>query len=165
MLQKSNTTSLSHLYSSIDGLINPNLRNKSVPNWNYMLLKFQIFLLYFYAGVKKMDPEWLGGHSMKNLGTHWVFSPFKYAQKKTNNPLGWMAKEFLIDYWLESKLVLFDFQAIFKSGHNWVLYGAPWWLYTGLDCRLLVTLAKISALGYIFYGIISCYELATLHYR
>ena len=64
---------------SLDGLINPKLRNKSVPNWNYILLKFQIFLLYFYAGVKKMDPEWLGGYSMRNLGRHWVFTPFKYV--------------------------------------------------------------------------------------
>lgn len=63
---------------SIDGLIDPSIRNKAVPNWNYILIKFQIFLLYFYAGVKKTDPEWLGGYSMKNLGHHWVFTPFKY---------------------------------------------------------------------------------------
>lgn len=50
-----------------------------MPNWNYLMLKFQIFLLYFYAGVKKLDPEWLGGYSMKKLGSHWVFSPFRYS--------------------------------------------------------------------------------------
>ena len=65
--------------SSIDAWINPLIRNKPVPNWNYILVKFQIFLLYFYAGIKKMDPEWLGGYSMKNLGTHRVFTPFKYV--------------------------------------------------------------------------------------
>ncbi|KZS07639.1 Gamma-glutamyl carboxylase [Daphnia magna] len=64
-------------YCSIDAWINPDIRNKPVLNWNYLLVKFQIFLLYFYAGVKKMDPEWLGGYSMKNLGSHWVFTPFK----------------------------------------------------------------------------------------
>jgi len=64
--------------SSIDAWIDPNIRNKPVPNWNYILVKFQIFLLYFYAGVKKMDPEWLGGYSMRNLGSHRVFTPFKY---------------------------------------------------------------------------------------
>ncbi len=69
---------------SIDGLINPNLRNKSVPNWNYILVRFQVFLLYFYAGVKKMDPEWLGGYSMRNLGRHWVFTPFKYVVERAS---------------------------------------------------------------------------------
>nr|CAH0102859.1 unnamed protein product [Daphnia galeata] len=64
-------------YCSIDAWINPNIRNKPVPNWNYILVKVQIFLLYFYACVKKMDPEWLGGYSMKNLGSHRVFTPFK----------------------------------------------------------------------------------------
>ena len=42
------------------------------------MLRFQIFLLYFYAGVKKLDPEWLGGHSMKRYGSHWVFTPFSF---------------------------------------------------------------------------------------
>ena len=65
--------------SSVDGLSNPALKNKAVPNWNYLLLKFQIFLLYFYAGVKKIDGEWLGGYSMRSTAGHWVFNPFKYV--------------------------------------------------------------------------------------
>jgi len=53
------------------------MKNMAVPNWNYLFLRFQIFLLYFYAGVKKMDSEWLGGYSMKGYGGHWVFTPFQ----------------------------------------------------------------------------------------
>lgn len=51
---------------------------KDVPKWNYFILKFQIFLLYFYAGVKKLtDSDWVNGYSMKNLSRHAVFSPLK----------------------------------------------------------------------------------------
>ncbi|XP_024877987.1 vitamin K-dependent gamma-carboxylase [Temnothorax curvispinosus] len=49
----------------------------SVPYWNYFILKFQFFALYFLAGLKKSGREWLEGYSMMNLSRHWVFYPFK----------------------------------------------------------------------------------------
>ncbi|XP_076163553.1 gamma-glutamyl carboxylase isoform X2 [Ptiloglossa arizonensis] len=49
----------------------------SVPLWNYFILKFQFFALYFLAGLKKSSAEWLSGYAMTNLSKHWVFSPFK----------------------------------------------------------------------------------------
>ncbi|XP_011696419.1 PREDICTED: vitamin K-dependent gamma-carboxylase [Wasmannia auropunctata] len=48
-----------------------------VPYWNYFILKFQFFALYFLAGLKKSGREWLEGYSMTNLSRHWVFHPFK----------------------------------------------------------------------------------------
>ncbi|EGI61953.1 PREDICTED: vitamin K-dependent gamma-carboxylase [Acromyrmex echinatior] len=50
---------------------------KSVPYWNYFILKFQFFALYFLAGLKKFSREWLEGYAMINLSKHWVFYPFK----------------------------------------------------------------------------------------
>ncbi|CAG9853874.1 unnamed protein product [Phyllotreta striolata] len=64
-------------YFSVDAMLDPSIRNADVPYWNYFILKYQFFLLYFLAGLKKMDFEWLEGYSMVNLGTHWVFSPFR----------------------------------------------------------------------------------------
>lgn len=64
-------------FSSLDAYFNNNGKDESVPNWNYFILKFQIFILYFYAGLKKTDMEWLDGYSMTDLGKHWVFEPFK----------------------------------------------------------------------------------------
>ncbi|XP_076642244.1 gamma-glutamyl carboxylase [Halictus rubicundus] len=53
-------------------------RNKdTVPLWNYFVLRFQFFALYFIAGLKKSSTEWLSGYAMTNLSTHWVFAPFK----------------------------------------------------------------------------------------
>ncbi|XP_014206982.1 vitamin K-dependent gamma-carboxylase [Copidosoma floridanum] len=50
---------------------------RSVPYWNYFILKFQFFVLYFLAGLKKSSREWLEGYAMVDLSRHWVFEPFK----------------------------------------------------------------------------------------
>lgn len=63
--------------SSIDGILDKSIKNTHVPYWNYFILKFQFFMLYFLAGLKKTDMEWLEGYAMTNLGKHWVFDPFK----------------------------------------------------------------------------------------
>lgn len=55
----------------------PSWRDRPVPLWNYALLRLQFFLLYFLAGVKKLDADWIGGFSMTHLNNHWVFEPFK----------------------------------------------------------------------------------------
>ncbi|XP_066594912.1 vitamin K-dependent gamma-carboxylase [Prorops nasuta] len=52
-------------------------KEPSVPFWNYFIIKFQFFILYFLAGLKKSSREWLEGYSMTNLSKHWVFDPFK----------------------------------------------------------------------------------------
>ncbi|XP_021230711.1 vitamin K-dependent gamma-carboxylase, partial [Numida meleagris] len=64
-------------YGSIDGLFRPQKRNAHVPLWNYTLLRAQIFIVYFIAGLKKLDADWVGGYSMGSLARHWLFSPFR----------------------------------------------------------------------------------------
>lgn len=64
-------------YWSIDGLFNKTVRNAHIPVWNYFLFRFQFFLVYFIAGLKKLDADWVGGYSMTSLSKHWVFDPFK----------------------------------------------------------------------------------------
>ncbi|GBP93482.1 Vitamin K-dependent gamma-carboxylase [Eumeta japonica] len=62
---------------SIDAYLNPSIQNTPVPYWNYFVLKYQFFILYFVAGLKKGTAEWLTGYSLVNLSEHWVFDPFK----------------------------------------------------------------------------------------
>ncbi|KAG8277073.1 hypothetical protein J6590_049982 [Homalodisca vitripennis] len=62
---------------SIDGLLGKSPKNGHVPLWNYAILRFQVFILYFIAGLKKLDQDWLSGYSMNNLASHWLFDPFK----------------------------------------------------------------------------------------
>ncbi|MBN3276865.1 VKGC carboxylase, partial [Polyodon spathula] len=64
-------------YWSIDGLRNAKKRNAHVPLWNYTVLRTQIFIVYFIAGLKKLDFDWIGGYSMHYLANHWLFDPFK----------------------------------------------------------------------------------------
>uniref|UniRef100_A0A8C6QAH6 Gamma-glutamyl carboxylase n=1 Tax=Nannospalax galili TaxID=1026970 RepID=A0A8C6QAH6_NANGA len=64
-------------YWSVDGLLNAQKRNAHVPLWNYTVLRGQIFIVYFIAGVKKLDADWVEGYSMEHLSRHWLFSPFK----------------------------------------------------------------------------------------
>ncbi|XP_053994266.1 vitamin K-dependent gamma-carboxylase [Hylaeus volcanicus] len=63
-------------YFALD-VIKENGGSNSVPLWNYFIVKFQFFALYFLAGLKKSSAEWLSGYAMTNLSRHWVFSPFK----------------------------------------------------------------------------------------
>ncbi|XP_071952480.1 vitamin K-dependent gamma-carboxylase-like [Antedon mediterranea] len=62
---------------SVDGLIRPSIRNSHVPLWNYALIQFQIFIVYFIAGLKKLDKDWITGYSMDNLALNWIFDPFR----------------------------------------------------------------------------------------
>ncbi|XP_072311491.1 vitamin K-dependent gamma-carboxylase [Eucyclogobius newberryi] len=64
-------------YWSIDGLRKPQIRNAHVPLWNYTVLRSQIFIVYFIAGIKKLDADWVEGYSMSYLAHHWLFDPFK----------------------------------------------------------------------------------------
>ena len=36
-----------------------------------------MFLLYFYAGLKKLDRDWVSGYSMTGLSREFVFDPFR----------------------------------------------------------------------------------------
>ncbi|XP_043275488.1 vitamin K-dependent gamma-carboxylase isoform X2 [Venturia canescens] len=67
-------------------------KSTSVPLWNYFILKFQFFTLYFIAGLKKSSREWLEGYAMTNLSRHWVFDPFKSV-------LTTQQTDFLIVHW------------------------------------------------------------------
>ncbi|XP_016159023.1 PREDICTED: vitamin K-dependent gamma-carboxylase [Ficedula albicollis] len=62
-------------YGSVDGLFRPRKRNAHVPLWNYALLRAQVFIVYFIAGLKKLDADWVGGFSMGTLARHWLFAP------------------------------------------------------------------------------------------
>ncbi|KAH3863235.1 hypothetical protein DPMN_026215 [Dreissena polymorpha] len=69
-------TDTNHVWS-VDGLLDSKKRNAHIPLWNYAIFRFQIFVLYFIAGLKKLDPDWILGYSMHYITGHWVFSPFR----------------------------------------------------------------------------------------
>ena len=42
-----------------------------------LMFSFQIFILYFIAGLKKLDLDWVSGYSMHKIAHSYVFAPFK----------------------------------------------------------------------------------------
>uniref|UniRef100_A0A8V5GYA5 Vitamin K-dependent gamma-carboxylase n=1 Tax=Melopsittacus undulatus TaxID=13146 RepID=A0A8V5GYA5_MELUD len=74
-------------YGSVDGLFRPHKRNAHVPLWNYTLLRAQIFLVYFIAGLKKLDMDWVSGYSMGSLARHWLFAPFRLVLSEQSTSL------------------------------------------------------------------------------
>lgn len=51
--------------------------NKVLFELGCCVLCSQIFIVYFIAGVKKLDADWVEGYSMEHLSRHWLFGPFK----------------------------------------------------------------------------------------
>ena len=54
-----------HRSFSLDALINPKMRSQFVPVWCLWLLRVQIGIVYFYAGIAKLNTDWMQGTPMK----------------------------------------------------------------------------------------------------
>jgi hypothetical protein len=48
-----------HRYASIDVKLNPNLKKISMPSWCKWFFVIQLFILYTYASIAKIYPDWL----------------------------------------------------------------------------------------------------------
>ncbi len=48
-----------HRYFSLDILRKPSLKLREVPAWTIGVFKCQLGIVYFYAGLAKLNPEWL----------------------------------------------------------------------------------------------------------
>lgn len=44
---------------SLDILLNPNLKTNHFPRWTAFILQFQISVIYFFAGLAKLNTDWL----------------------------------------------------------------------------------------------------------
>jgi vitamin K-dependent gamma-carboxylase len=54
-----------HREFSLDARIFPRVASAAVPAWQLHIFKFQLGLVYFLAGVAKLQPEWLSGGPMR----------------------------------------------------------------------------------------------------
>ncbi len=46
-------------FYSIDAWKNKNIEQKTVPNWCILIFKFQLLIVYFFAGIAKINYDWL----------------------------------------------------------------------------------------------------------
>ncbi|MEM7260912.1 MAG: HTTM domain-containing protein [Planctomycetota bacterium] len=56
-----------HRSFSVDARRNPSIRTDTTPRWTVDLLRFQMLLVYFFAGVAKLDPDWISGRVIKTI--------------------------------------------------------------------------------------------------
>lgn len=56
-----------HRYFSLDVKNNPALKKIAMPNWVLVIFILQLFIVYTYASVAKMYPDWLSGEVTTNL--------------------------------------------------------------------------------------------------
>jgi hypothetical protein len=50
---------------SLDAMMRPSLRSRHAPTWSIWLLRAQLSVVYFFAGVAKLNPDWLQGEPMR----------------------------------------------------------------------------------------------------
>jgi vitamin K-dependent gamma-carboxylase len=50
---------------SIDAWLKPSVGSKTTPAWTLWLLRAQISVVYFFAGIAKISPDWLRGEPMR----------------------------------------------------------------------------------------------------
>jgi len=48
-----------HLDFSVDAMRNPSIRRKFVPKWTINIIKFQLAVVYIFAGIAKLNYDWL----------------------------------------------------------------------------------------------------------
>jgi hypothetical protein len=60
---------------SVDARLWPRLRSQSAPAWSLWLLRFQIGVVYFFAGLAKLSPDWLRGEPIRFELAHSADAP------------------------------------------------------------------------------------------
>lgn len=66
-------------YASLDAKYNPHKLKNYCPQWNIWLFKGMILIVYFYASVAKMYPEWIEAKPIQiwfeNKSDYWLIGP------------------------------------------------------------------------------------------
>lgn len=84
-----------HRYASLDTRLKPELKKYSMPQWCWLLLVLQLWIVYTYAAVAKLYPDWW------NLR----FPELLMAGKKDL----WLIGDFLQQQWVHRSIAYFGF--------------------------------------------------------
>lgn len=65
---------------SVDANRNPELKSAGVPRWTYLVVILQVWIVYTYASIAKIYPDWLDGTVtalfMKGKSDYWLIGDF-----------------------------------------------------------------------------------------
>lgn len=84
---------------SLDSVINPKIKNTYSPRWYFEIFKLQIFVVYFFAGIAKLNYDWIV--MAEPIGTF-------IKQRENYFVLGWIFKMDGAKYFFAYTGLLFD---------------------------------------------------------
>ncbi|UJH90435.1 HTTM domain-containing protein [Antarcticibacterium sp. 1MA-6-2] len=84
-----------HRSFSLDARRNPAIRSISMPRWVWVTIVLQLFIVYTYAAIAKIYPDWFNG----------TFPRLLMAGKKDY----WLVGEFLQQNWVHQSMVWYGF--------------------------------------------------------
>jgi vitamin K-dependent gamma-carboxylase len=87
-----------HRAYSIDARRRPELRSAIVPAWPLWLLRAQLAIVYFYAGIAKLNADWFRGEPLRS----WL------AEKSATPAIGWIFERPETFYFLSWGGLAFD---------------------------------------------------------
>ena len=65
-----------HRYFSVDAKLNPQIKRNFMPRWVYIVIIAQLWIVYTYASVAKLYPDWLdasvAAQLMKSKANYWL---------------------------------------------------------------------------------------------
>jgi len=71
-------------FAALDSRNNPSLRSISMPRWVWLVIVVQMWIVYTYAAVAKLYPDWLDGSFpsvlMKSKQNYWLVGEFLQQQ-------------------------------------------------------------------------------------
>ena len=84
-----------HRTISIDVWKRPNIELQKIPSWMILLLKFQLAVVYFFAGIAKINPDWLFDAMPMSIWlqaeSHWPIIGGLFTQKWVAYLSSWLA--------------------------------------------------------------------------
>lgn len=67
-------------YLSVDAKMKPEIESNSMPRWIWLFIVLQVWLVYTYASIAKIYPDWLDGtatgYLMKSRQSYWLIGDF-----------------------------------------------------------------------------------------
>lgn len=106
-----------HKYASVDVWRKPALKEISMPRWVWVLIVGQLWILYTYAAIAKMSPDWLDGTVpellMKARADYWLVGEF-LQQEWVHLTIAWFGFFFdllIIPFLLWKRTRIFAFLA------------------------------------------------------
>ena len=105
-------------YASLDAKYNPKIKQISMPNWCRWIFIVQLFIVYTYASVAKIYPDWLDASVIKLL-----------MQSKSHYPIiGELLQQNYVHYFIAYSGILFDGLVIplllFKPTRKYAFYAS-----------------------------------------